>query len=232
MVRPGLAAHVDTPEWKAALTRYKRLVERYGPPDTPENNFNENLALFADGHCAIWIDATVAAGMLYNPKHSTVHDKTGFAPAPVAITDKGSHWLYTWSLAVPASSRFPREAVAFIGWATSKAYIALVAETEGWLAIPPGTRRSTYENRHYQAAAPFAGFVRRAIEKADASDNTLTPSPYNGIQFVGIPEYPAMGDQVGGIIARAIKGEIQVEAALKAAQQVVTTQMAKSDRID
>lgn len=84
---------IDTPEWKAALTRYKRLVDRYGPPDTVDNNFNENLTLFLNGHCAMWIDATVAAGLLFNPRHSSVYNQLGFASAPIVTTDNGANGL-------------------------------------------------------------------------------------------------------------------------------------------
>ena len=222
---------IDTPEWKAALTRYKRLVDRYGPPDTVDNNFNENLALFSNGHCAMWIDATVAAGLLFNPNYSSVHDRLGFASAPIATTEKGARWLYAWSLAVPTSSRYPGKAMAFIRWATSKEYIRRVAEQEGWLAIPPGTRLSTYQNDNYRSAAPFADFVLEAIENADITDNTIKPSPYNGIQFVGIPEYPALGNQVGNRIARVLSGQLSIDQALGQAQQIVARQMEKSNRV-
>ena len=47
-------------------------------------------------------------------------------------------------------------AKSFVKWATSKEYVQLVGETEGWVAAPPGTRKSTYDNPEYQKAAPFA----------------------------------------------------------------------------
>ena len=53
-----------------------------GPPGASSNGFNENLALFNDGKCGMWIDATVAAGFVTDPKQSKVPDKVGFALAP------------------------------------------------------------------------------------------------------------------------------------------------------
>jgi hypothetical protein len=35
---------------------------------------SENLALLSTGKCAMWIDATVAAGLLFNPDQSQVAD--------------------------------------------------------------------------------------------------------------------------------------------------------------
>ena len=46
------------------------------------NGFNENQALFAGGKCAMWIDATSAAGRVSNPKESHVADKIGFTASP------------------------------------------------------------------------------------------------------------------------------------------------------
>ena len=51
-------------------------------PDISTNGFNENLSLFQQGKCGMWIDATVAASFVTNPDDSTVADKVGFALAP------------------------------------------------------------------------------------------------------------------------------------------------------
>ena len=45
----------------------------------------------------MWIDATVAASFVTNPKQSKVHDKVDFAQAPCAVTCKGSNWLWAWT---------------------------------------------------------------------------------------------------------------------------------------
>lgn len=219
---------LNSREWKNALSTYKYLLSNYGPPNPTRNGFNENRSLFANGHCAIWIDATVAAGMLFNAKQSKVHAQVGFAPAPIAVTEKGAKWLWTWALAIPDSSKNKQEALQFITWATSKAYIDLVGEKLGWVAVPPGTRKSTYQNKSYLAAAPFAGFVLQAIQQADPVNSTLNAKPYTGIQFVGISEFPALGRQVGLNIAEAIEGKISVDKALQDSQKLVEEQMRKS----
>jgi sorbitol/mannitol transport system substrate-binding protein len=221
---------IKSPEWQKALTMYADLAH-YSPPDTNLNGFTENLTLFANGHCGIWVDATVAAGVLFNPKQSTVADSLGFAPVPVGVMPKGSPWLWTWALAVPASSKVPEDALKFITWATSKPYIERVAQQEGWVAVPPGTRKSTYLNPQYQAAAPFADFVLSAIQQADLMHPTLKPVPYIGIQYVGIPEFPAIGTQVGQKIARILTGERTVEHVLTECQRLVTDQMRASGYI-
>ncbi len=54
----------NSPEWKATLDYYVPLMKADGPPGASSNGFNENLALFNDGKCGMWIDATVAAGLI------------------------------------------------------------------------------------------------------------------------------------------------------------------------
>ncbi|WP_042305772.1 ABC transporter substrate-binding protein [Paraburkholderia terrae] len=209
-------AQLDTPEWNKAITFYSDLLKKDGPPGASSNGFNENLTLMSSGKCAMWIDATVAAGMLYNKAQSQVADKVGFAAAPVAVTPKGSHWLWSWSFAIPKTSKSQEAAKKFAEWATSKQYIELVAKDEGWASVPPGTRKSTYARPEYKQAAPFGDFVLKAIETANPNDSTLKKVPYTGVQFVGIPEFQSFGTVVGQAIAGVVAGQTDVPTALKA----------------
>ena len=143
----------DQPEWKQTLQFYVDLMTDAGPPGASSNGFNENLALFQSGKCAMWIDATVAASFVTNPAESTVADKVGFALAPDNGLGKRSNWLWAWSLAIPAGTQKAESAQKFIAWATGKGYTELVASKEGWANVPPGTRKSLYANAEYQAAA-------------------------------------------------------------------------------
>jgi sorbitol/mannitol transport system substrate-binding protein len=209
-------AQLDTPEWHKAISFYADLLKNDGPPGASSNGFNENLTLTSSGKCAMWIDATVAAGMLYNKAQSQVADKIGFAAAPVAVTPKGSHWLWSWSLAIPKTSKSQDAAKKFVTWATSKQYIEMVGRDEGWASVPPGTRKSTYARPEYKQAAPFGDFVLKAIESADPNDSSLKKVPYSGVQFVGIPEFQSFGTVVGQAIAGVVAGQTSVDAALKA----------------
>lgn len=216
---------LDSIAWQKALIMYKNLLTEYGPPRPEYNGYNETKALFAKGHCAIWIDSTVAAGTLFDPKKSPLSAQISLAPAPQAVTSMGSNWLWTWALAIPTSSQHKEAAKTFIAWATSKEYIEKVADREGWLAAPPGTRKSTYQNKAYQQAAPFSPLVLSSIEKANLAMASRTKSNYQGIQFVEIPEFAALGHQVGLYITMAITGKLTVNEALLQAQQVIDEQM-------
>ncbi len=215
---PSWTPQLDSPEWHRAIAFYVDLLRNYGPPGVSSNGFNESLTLFENGRCGMWIDATVAASALSNPQESKVAGVVGFAPAPVAVTARGAQWLWFWGLAIPTSSHHAEAALTFIEWATSKEYIERVAQSSGWAAVPPGTRRSTYEQPQYLAAAPFAGLVYRSLLDADPLHPTLAPVPYTGIQLVVIPAFPTIGNQVGQLLGAALVGDMTVDQALREAQ--------------
>lgn len=195
---------LQSPAWRQALTLYASLLREAGPPGAVANGYNENLALFSAGRCAIWVDATVAGAFVNRPTESQVLDRVDFLQAPVASTPKGAHWLWTWSLAIPAGSHHPAAAQAFIEWATSREYTELVAREVGWHAVPGGTRRSTYAAAPFRRANPHAEVELQAILSADQARPTLPPSPYVGIQWVGIPEFQAIGSAVAQEVARVL----------------------------
>ncbi|MCB2054175.1 MAG: sugar ABC transporter substrate-binding protein [Geminicoccaceae bacterium] len=204
--------------WKEAVTEYVHLLNDYGPPGAASNGHNENRALFASGNCAMWVDATSAAGFIFNPDESTVADKTAFTLAPKQVTEKGAGWFWSWALGIPSSSGKADAAKSFLKWATSQDYVRLVGEEKGWISAPPGTRKSTYEIAEYTEAAPFAGFVEQAMKAADPSDATAVEVPYTGIQYVAIPEFQGIGTAVGQNVAAALTGQTSVEQALETSQ--------------
>ena len=216
---------LTTQPWHDSLTFYIHLLRDYGPPGASSNGFNENQALFATGHCAMWIDATSGAGMIYDKNSSQVYDKTAFTAAPVDVTPHGSHWFWSWALAVPSTSKQAATAKSFLQWATSKDYVDLVGKSEGWTVVPPGTRLSTYSNPDYTKAAPFATYVQKAIQTADLQHPTAQPVPYIGIQYVAIPEFQSIGTTVGQLVAGALTGQSSVDDTLKQAQSQVSSVM-------
>lgn len=215
------------PEWKNALSFYVDNMKKSGPPGASSNGFNENLALFNSGKCAIWVDASVAGSFVTDQSQSKVAEQVGFTYAPHQVTDKGSAWLYSWSLAIPASSKAKDAAKTFTTWATSKEYAALVAEKDGIANVPPGTRASTY-SQAYMSAAPFARITLESLKAVDPSKPTLKPVPYIGIQLVTIPEFQAIGTQVGKLFSAALIGQTTVDQALAAAQQSTEREMKRA----
>lgn len=222
----------DKPEWKAALTDYVSALTQYGPPGASSNGFNENLALFQQGKCGIWIDSTVGAGFVTDPKESQVADNVGYAQFPNKEgVDNHGNWLWSWNLAIPASTKKAEAATKFVAWATSKEYTELVAKQQGWRAAPPGTRTSLYNNSSYQEAAPFARLTLQSIDAVTPDSPSVKQTPYTGTQFVSIPEFQAIGTAVGQQFSAAVAGQTKPEQALNLAQSLTTREMTKAGYI-
>ena len=218
-------AQFDGPEWKEALNFSVDMMSISGPAGYATNGFNENLSLFQQGKCGMWIDATVAASFVTNPKDSTVADKVSFALAPNSEgVAKKANWLWAWALAVPAGTQKEAAAKQFIEWATSKEYIELVASKEGWANVPPGARKSLYKNPNYKNI-PFARMTLDSILAANPNKPTVKPVPYIGIQFVAIPEFAGIATEVSQEFSAAYAGRQSVDQALKKAQAITNDAM-------
>ena len=212
---------LDSDEWNAAINFYVELLGSYGPPGSEGNSFNEILALYNEGKCGMWIDATIAASFLEV-------DGVAYAQSPNAGNPVGANWLWAWAMAVPAGSPNSEEAKAFIEWSTSKEYIKAVADHPdfGWGSVPTGTRASTYAYPEFQAAAAFAAAEMAAIESAAPEATDI--KPYVGVQFAAIPEFPEVGSAVAQEMAAALSGAKSVEDALAASQAAADAIMSEA----
>jgi sorbitol/mannitol transport system substrate-binding protein len=219
---------LESKPWKDAINFYVDLMNKYGPPGSSANSFNEILALYNEGKCGMWVDATIAASFITDPKQSKVADKVAFAQAPVAVTPKGANWLWAWALAIPAGSKNQAAAQKFITWATSKDYVKLVGKEVGWGNIPTGTRKSTYAIPEFLKVAKFAEAEKKAIDTANPNDSTLPKSPYVGVQFAAIPEFQAIGIAVGQQMSAALAKKVSVDDALKSSQTAADREMRKA----
>jgi sorbitol/mannitol transport system substrate-binding protein len=217
-------AQFDTREWSDTLNFFVNMMSDAGPAGYATNGFNENLSLFQQGKCGMWIDATVAASFVTNPNDSTVADSVGFALAPDNGMGVRSNWLWAWALAIPAGTQKEDAAKEFIEWATSNSYIELVAANEGWANVPPGARTSLYENPNYKDI-PFAKMTLDSILSADPLNSTVDPSPYVGIQFAAIPEFAGIATDVSQEFSAAYAGQQSIEDALAKAQAITNDAM-------
>ncbi len=213
----------DTQQWADTVNFFKGMMDESGPTGYATNGFNENLSLFQQGKCGMWIDATVAASFVTGAD-STVADSVGFALAPDNGLGKRSNWLWAWALAIPAGTQKEAEAKQFIEWATGKGYIDMVAAKEGWANVPPGARTSLYANPDYQAV-PFSKMTLDSILSADPLHPTVDPVPYVGIQFAAIPEFAGIATDVSQEFSNAYAGQQTVEEALAKAQAIATDAM-------
>ena len=211
-------------DWNATLTEddtaaairfYIETLQKYGPAGVTGNGFTESETLLIQGQCAQWYDATSAAELITDPAINPDADQIGFAYGPSEKIE-GGNWLWSWNFAMAANSDAKEAALAFMTWATSKEYIQLVVEAEGGFSrAPTGSRQSVYDDPAYQErAADFADIVLNSINEANPNEPTEEPVPYTGGQFVRIPEFQELGNDVTQIFASAIVGDISIEQAI------------------
>ena len=111
--------------------------------------------------------------------------------------------------------------MAFIKWATSPEYQQALVEKEGWGRAPTGTRESTYSNESYlERAADFAPIVLGAIAEANPNQPTAMEVPYTGGQFVRIPEFQELGNDVSQEFAAALTGDQTIDEAIAKANDL------------
>lgn len=216
-------ATLDSPEVNAAVTDYVNLVNDYGEPGPATSGYGECITQFSQGNAAMWYDSTAMVSSIEDPNSSTVAGDIGYAPAPVMETESAG-WLYTWSLAIPATSENPEDAWEFMSWMTNKDYMRLVGEEIGWERVPPGSRQSTYEIPEYaEVAQAYADPTLTAMQSATQQNTMTAPVPYQGIQFVAIPEFQDLGTRVGQQVSAAIAGQQSVDDALRQSQEFAST---------
>jgi sorbitol/mannitol transport system substrate-binding protein len=217
-------AMVDQPRFREALQFYVNLVEEAGQSAAARASYNQCLEHYLEGSVAMWYDATVAAGLL-EADNSDVKGKNGYAPAPVERT-RASGWLWSWALAILSSSTKADLAWKYVAWATGPQYVKEAGRRipGGWSAIPPGTRRSTYEIAEYmEAARAFARPTLEAIESAPVDNPGTSKRPGNpGVHYVGIPEHQGVADQCTELFSAVIAGKTPIDAALENCQNIAS----------
>jgi sorbitol/mannitol transport system substrate-binding protein len=215
-------AQVDQPEFKEALTFYVDLLKAAGEKDAANASYNECTKAMQDGKVAMWYDATVAASNLEGD-NSPIKGKLGYALAPTKVT-KASGWLWSWALAIPATTKDVDSAWKYISFATGPDYLkqagTLIAG--GWAGIPPGTRTSTYAIPEYmKAAAAFAQPTLDAMAAAPIDNPGTTKRPgLPGVQYVGVPEFQDVGTQCTELFSSVIAGQTDIDKALADCQNI------------
>lgn len=212
---------LSSAQTEQATQMYVDLVRKYGEPGAAQSGVQECINIMLQGKAAIFYDATSIAGLM-EAKDSKVRGKMGYVAAPTNKTDY-SGWLWTWAWGIPKSSANADAAWKFIAWASSKDFEKRVGDDPkyGWTLATTGKRRSTYKQPGYiKAAGAYYKQEKDALDHANPQHPGVDPQPYNGIQFVGIPEFPDLGTQVSQQISSAIAGKITVKQALATSQKL------------
>jgi sorbitol/mannitol transport system substrate-binding protein len=165
---------------------------------------------------AMWYDATVGASVIDDPKSGRVAGKLGFAPAPVNLT-KNSGWLVLGA-GRRVIVKHKAAAWTYLSLGDLEAYISTRASS--WAG--PACRRAAVtrptQPSYQKAAHDFATATLDQISSVSVSHPGVSPQPYVGVQYVGIPEFEDLGTKVSQEITAAIAGQETVAQALSKSQ--------------
>ncbi len=208
-------ATVDTPQQRAAWQMYRDILVDAGQEDIVSYTYNEAIALMQSGNAGIYFDATSIAPPLESAE-SEIAGRVGYALPPEGPAHI-SQWLWNWAFGInPNVSQARKEAVFdFMLWATSKDYIELSYDADSTGAItPPASRSSTYELAGY-SDVPYAEMTLRTLEQTDFDNATVDPVPYQGLQYIAIPEFSDLGDRMTEWLADYVVGNMTLDDAIR-----------------
>ena len=206
------------------------LMKADGPPGASSNGFNENLALFNDGKCGMWIDATVAASFVTDPRIEGRGQ--GRLRARARQRSRQARQLAV-GLVAGGSCRHEegrrRGEVHLLG---DQQAIYRARRFEGGLGQrSSGHAQVALREPRISESCAFAKMTLDSINSADPTHPTVKPVPYTGVQFVAIPEFQGIATDVGQDFSAALAGTMTVDAALAKAQATTEAAMKKAGYI-
>jgi sorbitol/mannitol transport system substrate-binding protein len=221
----------DSPEWKAAITDYLDLMNNYGPPGASSNGFNENLTLFQQGSCGMWIDATVAGSFVTDPNNSVVAENVGLRSHP---TRAGQARELALGLVAghPVLLGRARRGQDLPRLGDRPEYAQLVAESEGHRQRASGHPHLALR----EPGVPRRGALRTDDHRVDQRGEPLLPHGGPGTLTPACsswrsPSSRGLGTSVGQEFSAALAGEKTADEALAAAQEIATTTMTEAGYI-
>lgn len=98
-----------------ALTYYRDILNKFGPPGSSNYTWDEQLAAMQSGlavQALLWADASYAISE--DPSQSKVVGKVAYSGTPIA--DRKIVNLHTWGMFIPTTSKNPEAAWLFLQW--------------------------------------------------------------------------------------------------------------------
>lgn len=205
---------LNSPESVESI-EYILELAKCSSPDIASMNHEDGAALFAQGKCAMWFDATSLAYMAEDPASSTVAGKVGYFDIPSGPAGE-SGAVAGWSLGIPTDSQNKEAAYAFSMYMTSRG----MAKTYNMAGGVP-CRTSVFEDPDILAMSPSNAAIFSAINTAgELAERGVTynyPS-INVLSFMAI---------IGNEINRAEVGEITAQQAAENAQREIEAVLAE-----
>lgn len=150
-----------------AAEALKKIVD-CGPEGSQSFAFGEALNSFLQGKTAMYLDTTVVAGQINDPKKSKVVGKVGWALHPEGVR-RGSQ-TGGFGIGIPKNAQNKEAAFLLMQWLTSKKGDKLVA-----LAGGNPSRFSTHADADVNAKFPHMSVFGEALKYADPDWRPIIP---------------------------------------------------------
>jgi multiple sugar transport system substrate-binding protein len=177
----------NSPQSIAAL-KWMQEMFKYGPPGMTSFAQDGQFQAFLQGDTAMYLDASVFAGVARDPKKSKVSDVLGYAMHPIKenrLSESGG-----FGLAIPSNASNPEAAFLFMQWMTSK-------ETERKVIANGGApfRMSSVSDPALQAKYPDLKVLAQQLPHVNPDWRPI------------IPEWGEINNLMGIAINQVLTGE-------------------------
>lgn len=197
--------------------QYILELAKCSSPDIASMNHEDGAALFAQGKCAMWVDATSLAYMAEDPASSVVAGNVGYFTIPSGPAGE-SGAIAGWSLGIPTDSQNKDAAYAFCMYMTSREKAKEYIMNGG---VP--CRASSFEDPEILALSnSYQATYDALVAAGELAERGITynyPST-NVLSFMAI---------IGNEINRAEIGEITAAEAGENAQRQIEAVLAEQN---
>jgi len=196
---------------QAAQTLFKLLA--CAPKNVAAYRFNDMKNIFLQGKSAFYLDSTILAGEVNNPKKSKVINKVGWAPHPMGF--KKASQTGGFGLAIPKNGRHPKAAFLLMQWLTS-------SKIDKKIALMGGnpSRVSSHYDQDVIHKYPHIKTFSKAIKYADPNWRPI------------IPEWNSINKKIGTELSKAFLKQKTIPMALNDAALYIEKILKKSGYYD
>ena len=185
---------VNNPAGVKAAEALKTIVD-CGPEGAKTFGFAEAGAAFLQGKTAMYLDSTVFAGKVNDPKSSKVVGKVAWAPHPKGI--KRASQTGGFGIAIPKNAQNKEAAFLLMQWLTSKKADKLIA-----LAGGNPSRYSTHADSEVNAKFPYMKTFGEALKYADPDWRPI------------IPVWGKINSDLGTTLSKILTEDLDIKTAL------------------
>ena len=195
-------------------TEYYMELFNYAPPGARTGTWSDQIEAFRAGKVAMMTANDVFGAWVEDAEKSSVVGKVGYADLPTPILSGGfAHGL---AISKPGTSSECEKVMAgeFIGWATGKDMESMRLD-EGIYDI---ARQSSASNPKFTSLMPD-----------DFNEAVKATSPKTSLLIWKIPEWPAIGDELGLVLEELFSGtRSDIQGSLDEVQEYAIKYLEKS----